>query len=94
MTQYLARESKGGQESVSYLECEKLHEYNMSDEDGERPTSKEIAEKIKAAVEDRVAKELARVVESMKEAAQGAGSSISMAGGGKSIPLIMFSRKG
>ena len=72
----------------------KLHEYNMSDEDGERPTSKGIEEKIKAAVEDRVAKELARVVESMKEAAQGAGSSISVAGGGKSIPLIMFSRKG
>ena len=66
----------------------------MNDEDGERPTSKEIEEKIKAAVEDRVAKELAHVVESMKEAAQGARSSISVAGGVKSIPLIMFSQKG
>ena len=72
----------------------KLHEYSMSDEDKERLTSQEIEEKIKAAVEDRVAKELAHVVESMKEAAQGAGSSVNVAGGGKSIPLIMFSRKG
>ena len=72
----------------------KLHEYNMNDEDGEHPTSKEIEEKIKAAVEDRVAKELAHVVESMKKAAQGARSSISVAGGVKSIPLIMFSQKG
>ena len=72
----------------------KLHEYNMSDEDKERPTSQEIEEKIKAAADDRVAKELARVVESMKEVAQEAGSSVNMAGGGKSIPLIMFSRKG
>ena len=84
----------GKQESVSYIDCVKLHEYNMSDEDGERPTSKEIEEKIKAAVEDRVAKELARVVESMKEAAQGAGSSVNVAGEGKSIILILFSRKG
>ena len=58
------------------------------------PTSKEIEEKIKAAVEDRVAKELARVVELMKEAAQGAGSSVNVAGEGKSIILILFSRKG
>ena len=84
----------GKQESVSYIDCVKLHEYNMSDEDGECPTSKEIEEKIKAAVEDRVAKELVRVVESMKEAAQGAGSSVNVAGEGKSTILILFSRKG
>ena len=74
-----------------YTYCIKLHEYNMSDGDRECPTSKEIEEKIKAVVEDRVVKELARVVELMKEAAQGAGSSVNVSGRGKSRPLVMFS---
>ena len=56
----------------------------MDEGNGEQSISQEMEEKIKAAVEERVAKELAGVVASMKEAAtQGAGSSANVAGGGK-----------
>ena len=61
----------------------------MNEENSEQSISQGMEDKIKAAVEERVAKELAGVVASMKEAAtQGAGSSANVAGGGKSIPVI------
>ena len=60
----------------------------MNEENGEQSISQEMEDKIKAAVEKRVAKELAGVVVLMKEAMQGAGSSAIVAGGGKSIPVI------
>lgn len=55
----------------------------MSGEEGETTLSREVEERIKTAVEERVTKELAQVVSSLKDAAQGPGGSVNTTGGGK-----------